>query len=313
MTWCARWLATVSLRTLLVAVGLAIAFISIAALAANDVSAVSRKLGRRIRGYIQPDSVRVALAQAGLESVPVPAWMSARIGLAAGAAAIAWVWFRLPVLGVIAFLVVYYLMGTGLEFRRRSFESRRQEALLEAVRHGIAVMSRAGNATSMLEALADGGPFEVRPLFREVVVAAGSGPAGEPFVRELERIRERFADPLFDDVVLALTLHWRQGGKLVPALEAVVNDWSETLRLQREAKALRSGVEASVVLLALLPFVFLITVQLLAPTLLAPFRSPVGEVVFGLAIGWMALGYGILQAMSRPPHESRLKLREATQ
>jgi Flp pilus assembly protein TadB len=213
---------------------------------------------------------------------------------------------------VIAFLVVYYLMGTALEFRRRRFESLRQEALLEAVRHGIAVMSRAGNATSMLEALADGGPFEVRPLFREIVAAAGSGPASESFVRELERIRERFADPLFDDVVLALTLHWRQGGKLVPALEAVVSDWSETLRLQQEAKALRSGVEASVVLLALLPFVFLITVQLLAPTLLAPFRSPVGEVIFGLAIAWMALGYGILQAMSRPPRESRLKLREAT-
>jgi len=131
------------------------------------------------------------------------------------------------------------------------------------------------------------------------------------FVRELDKIRERVADPLFDDVVLALTLHWRQGGKLVPALEAVVSDWSETLRLQREAKALRSGVEASVALLALLPFVFLITVQLLAPTLLAPFRSPAGEVVFGLAIAWMALGYGILQRMSRPPRESRLRLREA--
>ena len=302
-----------SLRTLLVEAGLAIAFVSVAALAAGDVTAVFRRLGRGIGDVIRPDSVRVALAQAGLESVPVPAWMSARIGLAVGAAAIAWAWFRLPVLGVIAFLVIYYLMGTGLEFRRRRFESRRQEALLEAVRHGIAVMSRAGNATSMLEALADGGPFEVRSLFREIVAAAGSGPAGEPFVRELERIRERFADPLFDDVVLALTLHWRQGGKLVPALEAVVSDWSETLRLQREAKALRSGVEASVVLLALLPFVFLITVQLLAPTLLAPFRSAVGEVVFGLAIGWMALGYGILQAMSRPPRESRLKLREAAQ
>jgi tight adherence protein B len=303
----------VSLRTLLVAVGLAVAFGSIAALAAGDVSGVARRLGRGIGGLIQLDSVRVALAQAGLESVPVPAWMSARLGLAAVAAAIAWAWFRLPVLGVIAFLVVYYLMGTGLEFRRRRFESQRQDALLEAVRHGIAVMSRAGNATSMLEALADGGPSEVRPLFREIVAAGGSGPAGEPFVRELERIRERFADPLFDDVVLALTLHWRQGGKLVPALEAVVSDWSETLRLQREAKALRSGVEASVVLLALLPFVFLITVQLLAPTLLAPFQSPVGEVVFGVAIGWMALGYGILQAMSRPPRESRLRLREAMQ
>ncbi len=300
-----------SLRTALVVVGLGIAFIGVAALAADDLALVARRVRRRFDLLLRPESVRVSLAQAGLTSIPVPAWISARIGLAIAAGAIAWAWFRLPVLGLIAFLVVYHLVGTGLEFRRRGSEARRQEALLDAARHGIAVMSRSGNATSMLEALAEGGPFEVRPLFQEIVLAAGSGPAGETFVRELETIRERVADPLFDDGVLALTLHWRQGGKLVPALEAVVSDWSETLRLQREAKALRSGVEASVVLLALLPFVFLVTLQLLAPALLAPFRSPVGEVVFGLSIGWMALGYGILQRMSLPPRESRLRLREA--
>lgn len=300
-----------SLRTALVVVGLGIAFGAVAALAADDLTLIARRVRRRVDRLLRPESVRVSLAQAGLASMPVPAWISARVGLAIAAGAVAWAWFRLPVLGLIAFLVVYHLVGTGLEFRRRGFEARRQEALLDAARHGIAVMSRSGNATSMLEALAEGGPFEVRPLFKEIVLAAGSGPAGETFVRELETIRERIADPLFDDVVLALTLHWRQGGKLVPALEAVVSDWSETLRLQREAKALRSGVEASVVLLALLPFVFLVTLQLLAPALLTPFRSPVGEVVFGLAIGWMALGYGILQRMSLPPRESRLRLREA--
>ncbi|HEY8922517.1 MAG TPA: type II secretion system F family protein, partial [Candidatus Limnocylindria bacterium] len=258
-----------NLRTLLIVAGLTIAFACLAAMAADDLSAASRRVRRRVGRLVRPESVRVALAQAGLTSIPVPAWILSRTGLAVAAAAIAWAWFGLPVLGLIAFLVVYHLIGTALEFRRRGFEARHQEALLEAVRHGIAVMSRAGNATSMLEALADGGPFEVRPLFKEIVLVGGSGPAGETFVRELERIRDRVADPLFDDVVLALTLHWRQGGKLVPALEAVVNDWSETLRLQREAKALRSGVEASVVLLALLPFVFLVTLQLLAPTLLA--------------------------------------------
>lgn len=300
-----------SLRTALVVAGLGIAFAAVAALAADDLTLIARRVRRRVDRLLRPESVRVSLAQAGLASMPVPAWISARVGLAIAAGAVAWAWFRLPVLGLIAFLVVYHLVGTGLEFRRRGFEARRQEALLDAARHGIAVMSRSGNATSMLEALAEGGPFEVRPLFKEIVLAAGSGPAGETFVRELETIRERIADPLFDDVVLALTLHWRQGGKLVPALEAVVTDWSETLRLQREAKALRSGVEASVVLLALLPFVFLVTLQLLAPALLTPFRSPVGEVVFGLAIGWMALGYGILQRMSLPPRESRLRLREA--
>ena len=299
-----------NLRTLLVVVGLTIAFASLAAIVAGDLASAAQQIRRQVARLMRLEAVRVSLAQAGLVSIPVPAWILARIGLAIATAAIAWAWFRLSVLGLIAFLVVYHLAGTALEFRRRGFEARHQEALLEAVRHGIAVMSRAGNATSMLEALAEGGPFEVRPLFKEIVQAGGSGPAGESFVRQLEKIRERVADPLFDDVVLALTLHWRQGGKLVPALEAVVTDWSETLRLQREAKALRSGVETSVLLLALLPFVFLVTLQMLAPTLLAPFRSPMGEVVFGLAIGWMALGYGILQRMSQPPRESRLRLRE---
>jgi len=302
-----------NLRTLLVVAGLTIAVVCLAAIAADDLRPVSGRVSRRLGELVRPESVRVALAQAGLNSIPVPVWILSRIGVALAAASIAWAWFRLPVLGLIAFLVVYHLIGTALEFRRRGFEARHQEALLEAVRHGAAVMSRAGNATSMLESLADSGPFEVRPLFKEIVLAGGSGPGGEAFIRALERIRDRVADPLFDDLALALTLHWRQGGKLVPALEAVVNDWSETLRLQREAKALRSGVEASVVLLALLPFVFLVTLQLLAPTLLAPFRSPSGEVVFGLAISWMALGYGILQRMSQPPQESRLRLREALQ
>ncbi|HXM70300.1 MAG TPA: type II secretion system F family protein [Thermoanaerobaculia bacterium] len=171
-------------------------------------------------------------------------------------------------------------------------------------------MSRAGSATQMLEALAESGPYEARRIFREVVAAGGYGPGGTAFAEALDRVRDRIADPLFDDLALGLSLHWRRGGKLVPALEALVADWSETLRLQAEAKAMRSGVEASVILLAFLPFVFLVTLQLLAPALLAPFRSAAGEVVFGLAVAWMALGYGVLQRMSEPPRESRLRLRE---
>ena len=155
-----------NLRSLLVVAGLTIALVCLAAIAADDLTAVSRRMRRRIGQLIRPESVRVALAQAGLISIPVPVWILSRIGLAVAAAAIAWGWFRLPVLGLIAFLVVYHVIGTALEFRRRGFEAGHQEALLEAVRHGMAVMSRSGNATSMLESLADSGPFEVRPALQ---------------------------------------------------------------------------------------------------------------------------------------------------
>src|SRR3989475_5170766 len=245
-TWSARCSGMANLRTLLIVAGLMIAFACLAAMAADDLGAAFRRVRRRVGRLARPESVRVALAQAGLTSIPVPAWILSRTGLAVAAAAVVWAWSGTPVLGLIAFLVVYHLIGTALEFRRRGFEARHQEALLEAVRHGAAVMSRAGNATSMLESLADSGPFEVRPLFKEIVLAGGSGPGGEAFIRALERIRDRVADPLFDDVALALTLHWRQGGKLVPALEAAVNDWSGALRLQREGKGPRSGVQAAV-------------------------------------------------------------------
>src|SRR5258708_29309282 len=90
-----------SLRTVLVIVGLTIAFGGVAIMAANELTATAGRMNRRIGGLIRPESVRVALAQAGLESIPVPAWVSARIRLALPAAAIGLEMFCLPGLGPI--------------------------------------------------------------------------------------------------------------------------------------------------------------------------------------------------------------------
>jgi len=98
------------------------------------------------------------------------------------------------------------------------------------------------------------------------------------------------------------------GGRLVPALDALVSEWDESLRLQREAKAMRAGIEASVLLLSLLPFVFLLILQALAPSLLEPFKSVTGEILLGLAVAWMVVGYRVLQSMSASPREERLTL-----
>ena len=288
------------------------AVLCLAVIAWPDLKRAAAGVRRLVHVVLRLDAARLSLAQAGLHSVPVPAWIGGRLGVALFAGLVAWFWFGFPVLGLIGFAVVYHLLGVGLEVRRRRAEARRQEAVLEAIRYGVAVMSRAGNATQMLEALAESGPWQAREIFKQVIAAGGYGPGGVAFTDTLERVREEIADPLFDDFCLALFLHWKQGGKLVPALEALIADWSETLRLQREAKAMRAGVEASVILLAVLPFVFLVTVQLLGPALLAPLRTPAGEVVFALAVAWMSLGYGVLQRMSEPPREERLRLREAT-
>jgi len=148
-------------RTLLVAGALVGALLCVGVIAAGDLRVGLRWVRRRTAMALRPEPVRVALAQAGLDSIPTEAWVGLRAGGALLAGLVAWAWFGLPVLGLVAFVVTYHLAGVALEAKRRGFESRRQQALLEAVRHGIAVMSRAGSATQMLEALAESGPYEV--------------------------------------------------------------------------------------------------------------------------------------------------------
>src|SRR5260370_15559546 len=117
-TWSARCSGMANLRTLLIVAGLTIAFACLAAMAADDLNAASRRVRRRVGRLVRPESVRLALAQAGLTSIPLPAWILSRIVLALAAAPIAWVWFGLPVLWLIAFLVVYHLLGTALAVTR---------------------------------------------------------------------------------------------------------------------------------------------------------------------------------------------------
>lgn len=263
-----------------------------------------------VRQAFRVDRVAVDLAQADLARFKPASWIALRCGLAIIAALVAYLIFGLVVLGLVAALAAYHVVGLGLEARRRQAESRRQRALLDAMRFGVSMMSRAGGALQMLQALSHSGPIEARPIFRELLADAGSDKA-HLLLDAVQRMRARLADPLFDDLSIVLVLHWKQGGKLVPALDALVGDWNETLRLQRDAKALRAGVEASVLLLTVLPFVFLLLMHFMAPGLLAPLGTPIGEIMFALAVAWMVLGYRVLQRMSEAPREERVTLNEA--
>jgi tight adherence protein B len=280
------------------------------ALAAREWRAVREWLAHRLMRVLAIDQTRVTLAQAELGWVAPGAWIGARWAVALLAGLLGYGLFGLVVIAAVSSLAAYHLLGFALESQRRRAEARRQRALLDAIRFGVSVMSRAGGAMHMLEALRDSGPIDAQPIFRDLLADAASDESNL-LVGAVQRMRQRIADPLFDDIALALTLHWRRGGKLVPALQAIADDWTATLRLQREAKALRAGVEASVLLLTVLPFVFMLLMHLTAPALLAPLSQPVGEVVFSIAVVWMVIGFRILQRMAEPPREERIAFNEA--
>jgi Flp pilus assembly protein TadB len=249
------------------------------------------------------------LAQAGLRSMSPWQWVGVRWGLAAVAGVAGYLAFGLAMIGMVTGLATYHLLALALESRRRQAEARRQRALLDAIRFGVSVMARAGGTLLMLRALAESGPIDAQPVFRQLLADAGSDVPGL-LIGAVERARARLADPLFDDIALALTLHWTRGGRLAPALEALAASWDETLRLEREARALRAGLDASVALLTVLPFVFLFLAHVLAPALLEPLGRPLGEIALALAVGWMVIGYRVMQGLSEAPREERLSTEE---
>jgi tight adherence protein B len=295
------------------ALSLVSAAICLAILIDPSVVHVGDRFTSLLSRLFSTERVKEELSQAGLENMPVTTWLAIRTGVAVVAGLLTYIVFGVLVLALVAFLAVYHLIDLALEARRRGAQLERQRSLLEAIRYGAAVMARGGNATDMLKALAHSGPWQARSIFVELLEGQRELQADFSLPGSVEAMQIRLAEPLFDDLALALVLHWKRGAKLVPALEAIVGDWEETLRLQRDAKSMRAGVEASVLLLTFLPLVFLLVLQLLAPALLQPFRQPSGQILLGLAIAWMVLGYRVLQRMSEPPREERLRLRgEAT-
>lgn len=249
---------------------------------------------------------RETLAQAELGAVSVEAWMASRLGLSLVAGVVAWLYFDVPVLPPIAALMAFHIAGLLLERRRRRLEAVRQQALLDAVRYGAAVMSRAGNALQMVRSLSESGPVASREIFAAVLARAER--SNDPLPVALEAERQRLSDPLFDDFALAVNMNATHGGKLVPALEELVDDWEHRLALRQDARALRAGQEASVRILALAPFGFLGVLQLISPDLLKPLRSVTGEVLLALIVASMVYGYRVLQRISSPRRTARLRV-----
>src|SRR6202171_5345581 len=288
--------------------GASLCWLLLTGLSVNDVRGRMRRWSLRI-GWVAKQ--RLALRQADLAWIPLWGWVGGRALAPLVAGLVAYLFFHIAMLSALAPLALHHVLGLLLERRRRRAEASRQAALLDAMRYGAAMMARAGNALQMVTALAATGPFEARRVFRNLAArTVGDNALSLSVAATAEQ--ELLADPLFDDFALALTLHSQYGGRLVSALGAPVAAWDESRRLQREAKAMRAGIEASVLLLSLLPFAFLLILQALAPSLLEAFKSVTGEILLSLAVAWMVVGYRVLQSMSAPPREERLLLAETT-
>jgi hypothetical protein len=185
-----------------VVVGLAGAVVCALLVAEPDWSRLRAGLEQRAARLLAVERAREDLAQAGMPWLRAEAWIAVRLGGSLVIALLAYLVFGVLVLTLVGGLATYNLLGLSLERRRKQRQLEGQQALLEAIRYGASVMARGGNATDMLTSLAQSGPRLARPIFAQLAEQPAEARFALP--ERVAALRDRLAEPLFDDLALAL-------------------------------------------------------------------------------------------------------------
>jgi tight adherence protein B len=258
----------------------------------------------RRRGRIE--RAQEFLRRAGLDGVTVRdfALVSLLVGLAFGVLAqllLGW-----PAVSLVA--AALGLLGPLAYFTPRQ-ERRRaaiQVALVEAAAQLRAAILPGLSIQQGLTELAITGPEILRPEFKRLVLDMRL----KGLVPALQELRERLADPLADQIVGALVLNDRLGGKQVgPVLDRLVDATRQELAVHQEAKARQSQVVLSARVVAIVPVVVLIGLRLLAPRFMAVYDDPLGQVVLVACLGWVLVGYLAMRWLGRLPQDRRVLVR----
>ena len=269
-----------------------------AALCAAAYFASDDRIRARAMRLLAIHRAQEQLTRADLPWLPPAAWLGGRLlaGLAAGAVVFAL--FGIHILGVATVLATQYLSHLWLVHRQRRAELALRSGFVETGRYAVALLDTGASLTQTLTAIARTGPQVVRPIFRALIEQTES--PGTSLTQQVETMRIRLAEPIFDDFARAIVLHRDRGARLAPALRAITEEWHQEMQMEREAKAQRAQIETSVLLLAVLPWVWLTLLQLLNPSLLQPLRSLVGQSLIGAALLWMLLGHKVLIGLAEP-------------
>ncbi len=126
----------------------------------------------------------------------------------------------------------------------------------------------------------------------------------------LSAFRDRLADPLADQIVSALLLNDRLGGKqMSPVLTRLAEATRQELAVQQEAKARQGQAVLSARVVAVVPVIVLFGLRLVAPDFMAVYDQPLGQLVLVGCFLWVAVGYAAMRWLGRLPQERRVLVR----
>ena len=251
-------------------------------------------------------SAEDSLRHAGLEGVSVRSFILTSVAsglLAALAAQLILGWPAVSVAaGVLGGLGPLSYFGPRRERRRAAI----QVGLVEATAQLRAAIQGGLSVQQALAELARTAPESLRPdLARLALDLRLKG-----LVSALEDLRDRLADPLADQLVAALILNDRVGGRQVgPVLDRLAQATRASLAVLEEAKARQSQAVVSARVVALVPAVALVGLRVIAPGFMSVYDEPLGQLVLVGCLVWVLIGYGAMRWLGRLPETPRVLVR----
>jgi tight adherence protein B len=249
-----------------------------------------------------PGRMRERLVQAGLERVPIGAFLLVSVVVGAGLAAAALA--LVPVVAVGAVAAVAGLALPTLLVLARARRRRRAarvvwpdvvDHLVSAVRSGLAL-------PDAVVTLARTGPPDARAAFgafeRDYRVTGD-------FALCLDRLKERLADPVADRIVETLRMAREVGGgELTLVLRNLATYLRQDAAVRSEVEARQSWVVVAARLGLAAPWIVLLLLAT-RPEAAAAYDSPTGALVVVVGAAVTVAAYRIMLAVGRLPEERR--------
>ena len=190
--------------------------------------------------------------------------------------------------------------------RRHRRRAAIQVALVQATAQLRAAIQAGLSVQQALVELARTGPEPLRPELTRLVLDLRL----KGLVAALQDLRDRLADPLADQLVAALVLNDRVGGRQVGSvLERLAESTRASLAVLQEAKARQSQAVLSSRVVALVPAIALVGLRTIAPTFMAVYDEPPGQLVLVGCVVWVLIGYLAMRWLGRLPETPRVLVR----
>lgn len=234
----------------------------------------------------------VDLERAGL-TINAREYFMMRLSVALILGAFGYLLVPIPMLGLLAAPLGYFLVGVWLQ-RRINSRLHKLEAQLIELLQMIASGLRAGfGLIQSFEAATDQLPVplstEIRRMLRDTAMGASIDQA-------LVSMNERVGSSDFDIVITAILIQRQVGGNLAEILDNVAHTMRERERIRGEIRALTSQQRMTGYVIGGIPVGLALIFFVMSPSFITPlFTEKVGRIMLGIGAGLETVGFLVIR------------------